>query len=60
MSAAPVTNPLLAGGTKKRSDLEFRVYQNLKIGIHRELLKHIDLEKMATQPDDQTRRQVYA
>jgi pilus assembly protein CpaF len=32
----------------------------LKIAIHRELLDRVDLEKVATQRDDQTRRQVYA
>ncbi|MGA7632447.1 MAG: CpaF family protein [Terriglobales bacterium] len=60
MSAAPVTNPLISGEAKKRRGLDFRVYQNLKIGIHRELLNHINLEKVATQRDDHTRRQVYA
>ena len=60
MSPQPVTNPSISGQAKKRGGLDFRVYQNLKIGIHRELLNHIDLEKVATQPDDHTRRQVYA
>jgi pilus assembly protein CpaF len=59
MSIPPVTRPPISGEAKK-SGLDFRVYQNLKIGIHRELLNHIDLEKVATQRDDQTRRQVYA
>jgi len=60
MSTPPVTNPLMLGEGKKTVGLGFRVYQSLKIGIHRELLNHVDLEKVATQPDDQTRRQVYA
>ncbi len=60
MSTPPVTNPSISGQAKKRGGLDFRVYQNLKIGIHRELLNHIDLEKVATQRDDHTRRQVYA
>ena len=60
MSTPPVTNPLMSGEGKKTVGLGFRVYQSLKIGIHRELLNHVDLEKVATQPDDQTRRQVYA
>jgi pilus assembly protein CpaF len=50
----------MSGEGKKTVGLGFRVYQSLKIGIHRELLNHVDLEKVATQPDDQTRRQVYA
>ena len=60
MSTPPVTNPLMPGEGEKTVGLGFRVYQSLKIGIHRELLNHVDLEKVATQPDDQTRRQVYA
>jgi pilus assembly protein CpaF len=50
----------MPGEGEKTVGLGFRVYQSLKIGIHRELLNHVDLEKVATQPDDQTRRQVYA
>ena len=53
-------NPLISGETKKRGGLDFRVYQDLKNGIHRDLLSKIDLEKVATQRDDRTRRQVYA
>jgi pilus assembly protein CpaF len=57
----PITiNPLISGDTKKRGGLDFRVYQDLKTGIHRDLLNQIDLEKVATQRDDRTRRQVYA
>jgi pilus assembly protein CpaF len=40
--------------------LDFRVYQDLKTGIHRDLLNKVDLEKVATQRDDRTRRQVFA
>src|SRR5579859_7004827 len=53
-------NPLVSGETKKRGGLDFRVYQDLKTGIHRDLLNQVDLEKVATQRDDRTRRQVYA
>src|SRR5215469_7867060 len=59
MSQAPV-NPLISGETKKRGGLDFRVYQDLKTGIHRDLINKIDLEKVATQRDDRTRRQVFA
>src|SRR5215470_5143015 len=52
-------NPLISGETKKRGGLDFRVYQDLKTGIHRDLLSKIDLEKVATQRDDRTRRQVF-
>jgi pilus assembly protein CpaF len=53
-------NPLVSGETKKRGGLDFRVYQDLKTGIHRDLLNMVDLEKVATQRDDRTRRQVFA
>ncbi len=53
-------NPLISGETKKRGGLDFRVYQDLKTGIHRDLITKIDLEKVATQRDDRTRRQVFA
>jgi pilus assembly protein CpaF len=53
-------NPLISGETKKRGGLDFRVYQDLKTGIHRDLLSQVDLEKVATQRDDRTRRQVFA
>jgi pilus assembly protein CpaF len=52
-------NPLISGETKKRGGLDFRVYQDLKTGIHRDLLNKIDLERVATQRDDRTRRQVF-
>lgn len=37
---------------------DFRVLQELKTGIHRDLLNKVDLEKVATVRDDRTRRQV--
>src|SRR5215813_10304190 len=55
-----VINPLINGEAKKRGGLDFRVYQELKTGIHRDLLNKIDLEKVATQRDDRTRRQIFA
>jgi pilus assembly protein CpaF len=55
-----VINPLISGETKKRGGLDFRVYQDLKTEIHHDLLSKVDLEKVATQRDDRTRRQVYA
>ena len=61
VSVSPVPiNPLVSGETKKRGGLDFRVYQEMKTGIHRDLINKIDLEKVATQRDDRTRRQVFA
>src|SRR5260370_33800357 len=56
----PATNPAFSGEPKKRGGLDFRVYQELKTGIHRDLLNKVDLEKVATVRDDRTRRQVFA
>jgi pilus assembly protein CpaF len=56
-SAMPL-NALITGETRKRGGLDFRVYQDLKTGIHRDLLNKVDLEKVATQRDERTRRQV--
>jgi pilus assembly protein CpaF len=53
-------NPLISGETKKRGGLDFRVYQELKTGIHRDLLNKVDLEKVANFRDDRMRRQVFA
>ena len=59
--AIPATTPpLLSGEPKKRGGLDFRVYQDLKTSIHRDLLNKVDLEKVATVRDDRTRRQVFA
>ena len=40
--------------------MDFHVYQELKIAIHRYLLNKVDLEKVASVPDDRTRAQVFA
>jgi pilus assembly protein CpaF len=56
---AAAINPLISGEVKKRGGLDFRVYQDLKTGIHRDLLNKIDLERVATVRDDRTRRQVF-
>ena len=40
--------------------MDFHAYQELKIAIHRYLLNKVDLEKIATDPDDRTRTEVFA
>jgi pilus assembly protein CpaF len=39
---------------------DLRAYLDLKTGIHRGLLNDLDLDKIATPPDDNTRQQMYA
>ena len=53
-------NPLISADPKKRGGLDFRVYQELKTGIHRDLQNKVDLEKVATVRDERTRLQVFA
>jgi pilus assembly protein CpaF len=51
---------LVPGEPRRRGGLDFKVYQELKTEIHRDLLNKVDLEKVATVRDDRTRRQVFA
>ncbi len=51
-------NPPTSDGTKKYCGLDFRVYQDTKNAIHHYLLNKLDLERLATVPDDQMRGQV--
>ncbi len=41
-----------------KAGIDFRIMQELKTGIHRDLLTKVDLEKVATVRDERTRRQV--
>ena len=43
---------------RAKSGMNSRVLQELKTGIHRDLLNKVDLERVATVRDDRTRRQV--
>src|SRR6476660_10210427 len=45
---------------KKRGGLRFKVYQELKSTVHRDLLNKLDLEKVATVRDERTRAQALA
>src|SRR5436309_3725803 len=49
--------PLPMGDEKRQSGLNFKVYQELKSSVHRELLNKVDLERVATVRDDRTRAQ---
>jgi pilus assembly protein CpaF len=49
-----------AGEPKTKGGGDFRVQQELKTEIHRDLLTKVDLEKVATVRDERTRRQVLA
>jgi pilus assembly protein CpaF len=48
------------GDSRKRGGMDFRVYQELKTDLHRDLITKLDLEKVAAVRDDRTRRQVFA
>ncbi len=45
---------------KKKAGLSFKVYQELKSSVHRDLLNKIDVEKVATVRDERTRSQALA
>src|SRR3989442_9787945 len=53
-------NASVAGEEKKRGGLSFKVYQDLKSSVHRDLLNKLDLEKVATVRDERTRAQALA
>src|SRR5438477_2750497 len=55
----PAINPVI-GEEKKRGGISFKVYQELKSSVHRDLLNKIDVEKVATVRDDRTRSQALA
>jgi pilus assembly protein CpaF len=57
--SSPIT-PSTSGDAKKYGGLDFHVYQELKNALHRFLLTKVDLERVATVPDDRTRAQVFA
>src|SRR5436305_12313373 len=52
--------PLPIGEEKKQSGLNFKVYQELKSSVHRDLLNKVDLERVATVRDERTRAQALA
>jgi len=58
VSTNPVGAP--AWDEKKRTGLSFKVYQDLKSSVHRDLLSKVDVEKIATVRDERTRAQVLA
>src|SRR5438445_7341241 len=45
------------GDEKRQSGLNFKVYQELKSAVHRDLLNKVDLERVATVRDERTRSQ---
>src|SRR5213080_724208 len=57
-TSATTAVPPLAGEDKKRGGLSFKVYQELKSTVHRDLLNKVDLEKVAMVRDERTRSQV--
>jgi pilus assembly protein CpaF len=52
--------PLPTDDGKKQSGLNFKVYQDLKSSVHRDLLNKVDLERVAKVRDERTRAQALA
>ena len=57
-SGAVAAVPVADNG--KKAGLNFKVYQELKSSVHRDLLNKIDVEKVATMRDERTRSQALA
>jgi pilus assembly protein CpaF len=49
-----------AGAEARRTGLSFKEYQELKSGVHRDLISRVDLERVANQKDERIRAQVLA
>src|SRR5213079_1845818 len=58
ISAQLGTSSAAAGAEAKRTGLSFKEYQDLKSGVHRDLISRVDLERVANQRDEYTRGQV--
>src|SRR3989449_5484183 len=56
-SSGPM-KPIPIADEKRQSGLNFKVYQELKSTVHRDLLNKVDLEKVAMVRDERTRSQV--
>lgn len=54
------TKGLLVDDEKKMAGVPFKVYQELKSAVHRDLLNRVDLEKVASLRDGRIRSQVLA
>jgi len=57
ITAQGITATATAAETK-RTGLPFKEYQELKSGVHRDLISRVDLERVANQRDEYTRGQV--
>jgi pilus assembly protein CpaF len=58
ITTTAAAGPPLTGEDKKRGGLSFKLYQELKSTVHRDLLNKVDLEKVAVSRDERTRAQV--
>src|SRR5438128_1275 len=58
ISGAVAAVPVADNG--KKAGLNFKVYQELKSSVHRDLLNKVDVEKVATMRDERTRSQALA
>jgi pilus assembly protein CpaF len=54
------TKPIPVGDEKRQSGMNFKVYQDLKSAVHRDLLNKVDLERVAVVRDERTRAQALA
>ena len=57
-AAQLATASAAASADAKRTGLSFKEYQDLKTGVHRDLISRVDLERISTQRDERIRAQV--
>jgi len=57
-AAQLATASAAASADAKRTGLSFKEYQDLKTGVHRDLISRVDLERIANQRDERIRAQV--
>jgi pilus assembly protein CpaF len=58
-TSSPI-KPIPVGDEKRQSGMNFKVYQDLKSAVHRDLLNKVDLERVAVVRDERTRAQALA
>src|SRR5438309_10884818 len=57
-AAQLATASAAAAADAKRTGLSFKEYQDLKTGVHRDLISRVDLERISNQRDERIRGQV--
>jgi pilus assembly protein CpaF len=60
MASSDIASAFRADEGRRKTGQNFKVSQELKSSVHRDLLNKVDLQKVVTQPDARVRSQVFA